>query len=81
MRFQNLDNFAVIDELAGKPYAISICNTPSKGGRGERDLSYSQADVFILCFSTADWESFHNAKTQVNLYQFSRIFTAISYQQ
>ena len=71
--FQNVDTFAVTDVIDGEPCAIAIFNIYSQGVPEARSSSYSQADVFIVCFSTVNEESFHNAKIQVNLYKLVRV--------
>ena len=57
------DNFAATISVDGKPYHLSMFDTAGKEDFNKlRVLSYINSDVFLVCFSVANPESFTNVQ-------------------
>lgn len=57
------DNFAATISVDGKPYHLSMFDTAGKEDFNKlRVLSYINCDVFLVCFSVANPESFQNVQ-------------------
>ena len=60
------DNFAVDVPISGKSIAFGLFDTAGQEDYDRlRPLSYPQTDVFIVCFSVIDQDSFENVKQKV----------------
>ncbi|ESO09948.1 hypothetical protein HELRODRAFT_122890, partial [Helobdella robusta] len=59
------DNYAVDVTVEKKPIKVQICDTSGQDDLASlRSVWFSSTDVFLLCFSTADLQSFENIKTK-----------------
>lgn len=57
------DNFAGCVKLSGKQYTLQMIDTLSEGeGHEMRRLSYTGADVFVVCFNVVKPETLHNVQ-------------------
>ncbi|XP_019875334.1 cdc42 homolog isoform X2 [Aethina tumida] len=58
------DNYKVVVEVDGKKIRYDICDTAGEDGPIPIDLCYDGTDVFMLCFSVVNRESFISACTK-----------------
>ncbi|XP_056327094.1 ras homolog family member Ua [Danio aesculapii] len=57
------DNFAAVVAVDGKPVKLQLCDTAGQDEFDKlRPLCYTNADVFLLCFSVVSPSSFQNVR-------------------
>jgi Ras-related C3 botulinum toxin substrate 1 len=61
------DNYSPIVIVDGCPVSLGLCDTDGQEDHDHlKPLSYSQTDVFLICFSLVNPKSFQNVKAKVS---------------
>ena len=61
-----MDNFSCPCKMNGTDYIMKICDTAGQEGfENLRKLTYPGTNVFLVCFSIGNFDSYRNVQEQV----------------